>query len=511
MMAATQYPAQPSLAHLLQHLVSTEELPALAPSGLTLDSRQVVSGGLFLACAGGRQHGMAFAEQACAQGAAAILAEPAAEWDETALAQAAERLGVPVISVPRLSESAGIIAARFYGDPSAELAVAGITGTNGKTSVSHFLAIALNDDRCCGVLGTLGYGLPGSLRPASHTTPDAVRLQQELAQLREQGADSVAMEVSSHALDQHRVAGVRFHTAVFTNLSHDHLDYHGDMASYGAVKARLFQRPELQLAVINSDDPFGRELVAMCADRMRVIAYGGAQPAPAAVEAVRAERVVSHESGLDFTLQLPAVALPVSSGLLGRFNIDNLLAVAGVLHGWGMAPQQIVTRLESLHTVPGRMERFGAAGQPSVVVDYAHTPDALEQALLALRPHVAGRLHCVFGCGGDRDRAKRPLMGQVAERLADCVIVTDDNPRSEDGDRIVAEILSGMQQPAAVTVQRQRSQAIADAIGQAVPGDLVLVAGKGHEGYQQVGDLRLPFSDAAEVQRALAREAGGVA
>lgn len=509
MMPASLDRSVPSLRQLLDGLVPVDTLPPLLPTGLTLDGRQVIAGGLFLACGGTRQHGMDFAAQAVANGAAAILAEPAGDWDEARLAAMTPRLGVPVIAVPRLTELAGVLGARFHGDPSAALTIAGITGTNGKTSVSHFLASALGDERRCGVLGTLGYGLPGDLRPGTHTTPDALRVQAELARLREQGADSVAMEVSSHALHQHRVAGVRFHTAVFTNLSHDHLDYHGDMASYGAVKAQLFRRPELRLAVINGDDPFGRDLLELCRGRMRVIACAVAQALPAGVETVRASAVVSHAAGLDFLLQLADSELPVRSGLLGRFNVDNLLLVAGVLLGWGMTPARIVARLQALRTVPGRMQRFGAAGQPGVVVDYAHTPDALEQALLALRPHVDGRLHCVFGCGGDRDRAKRPLMGRVAERLADRVILTDDNPRCEDGGAIVDAILDGMTDTASVLVQRDRARAIAAAVAGAAPGDLVLVAGKGHEDYQQVGDLRLPFSDTDAVRRALDAGPGG--
>jgi len=503
MMPASQHAAMFSLTRLLEGLGAPSVLPGLVPTGIALDSREVVPGGLFLACAGIGRHGMAFVEQAVANGAVAVLAEPNAEWSAARLQNMHEQLGLPVIALPRLSELAGEIGARFYGRPSEQLAVIGITGTNGKTSVSHFLATALADGHRCGVLGTLGYGLPGALQPASHTTPDALRVQAILAGLCEQGADSVAMEVSSHALHQHRVAGVQFHTAVFTNLSRDHLDYHGDMTSYGEVKAELFQRTGLQLAVINRDDVFGRDLIARSLGEVRVIACGVEHAAPAGAEAVTASAIVSHADGLAFALQLGDVELPVRTGLLGRFNIDNLLLVAGVLHGWGLAPADIARRLAGVSTVPGRMERFGGAGRPVVVVDYAHTPDALEQVLRALRPHVAGRLICVFGCGGDRDTGKRPMMGAVAEQLADRVIVTDDNPRSEDGALIVQQILAGMTHPDQAQVERNRARAIAAAIAAAGSDDLVLVAGKGHEDYQQVGDLRLPFSDTAEVRRAL--------
>jgi len=510
MMAALQPPVRPELHQLLAGLAELPALPALVPAGLALDSREVMPGGLFLACAGGRRHGMVFAEQARERGAATILAEPADDWDEDRLLLAGDALGVPVIAVPRLAALAGTVAARFHGDPSAELAVIGITGTNGKTSASHFLAAALADGHRCGVLGTLGYGLPGALHSASHTTPDALRVQAELAELREQGADCVAMEVSSHALHQHRVAGVHFHSAVFTNLSRDHLDYHGDMASYGEVKAGLFEQPGLQLAVINSDDAFGRDLAARCLARgLRVIACGATAAAPAGAVAVRAADIVSHADGLDFELQLDDARVAVHSQLLGRFNVDNLLLVAGLLHGWGLAPADIARRLAGLRTVPGRMQRLGGDGRPVAVVDYAHTPDALEQALRALRPHTGGRLLCVFGCGGERDAGKRPLMGRVAEQLADQVIVTDDNPRGEDGEVIVAQVLAGMVRPAAVQVVRDRARAIARAMAEAGPGDLVLVAGKGHEDYQQVGELRLPFSDVAQVQQALLQAHGG--
>lgn len=508
MMTASHTAMAPTLQELLGGLALPPSLASLVPDGLTIDSRNVIPGGLFLACAGTRQHGMAFAEHAKAHGASAILAEPAAGWDEDRLLLMGDRLGLPVIAVPRLSARTGAIAARFYGDPSAALSVIGITGTNGKTSVSHFLAAALGDGRRCGVMGTLGYGLPQNLHPASHTTPDAVRIQALLAQLRDQGADSVAMEVSSHALHQHRVAGVHFHTAVFTNLTRDHLDYHGDMASYGEAKAALFEHHGLQLAVVNTDDAFGRELAGRCLGRgVRVIACGHAERAPDGAEPVRAGDIETRPAGLAFRLHVGGQGVPVQSALLGRFNVDNLLLVAGVLHGWDLPASDIAERLATLSTVPGRMQRFGGNGRPVVVVDYAHTPDALQQALDALRPHVAGRLHCVFGCGGERDAGKRPLMGRAAEQHADRVVVTDDNPRGEDGDHIVAEILAGMQRPQAAMVERNRAQAIAETIETAAADDLVLVAGKGHEDCQLVGHLRLPFSDAEQVLKALGGDA----
>lgn len=492
-----------TLDHLLEGMVTTGALPNLCPAGISLDSRKVVAGGLFLACAGIGRHGMDFVAEAVSKGAAAVLVEPTEFWTEQRLLSVGADLGVSLIAVPNLSGRAGELAARFYGRPSDQLSVIGITGTNGKTSISHFLATALADERRCGVLGTLGYGLPGALRAASHTTPDAVCVQSELADLRQAGADCVAMEVSSHALHQHRVAGVQFHTAVFSNLSRDHLDYHGDMARYGEAKAALFLRPDLQLAVINRDDAFGAELIARHARQLRVVACGVETPVPAGTEGVTASNIQSLTDGLTFTLTVNGEAAAVRCGLLGRFNVDNLLLVAGVLHGWGYGVYDIVARLGRLTTVPGRMQRLGADGQPAVVVDYAHTPDALEQVLRALRPHVVGQLHCVFGCGGDRDAGKRPLMGAVAEANADRVVITDDNPRSESGDVIVQQIMAGMQSAATTTVVRDRAQAIAQTIQRASAGDVVLVAGKGHEDYQLIGDLRLPFSDVEQVRKAL--------
>lgn len=509
MMPASKVTARPDLRRLLEGFAAIEGVPPLTPASLTMDSRLIVPGSVFLACAGGNTHGMAFAAEVAAHQAAAILAEPTSDWGEVALAQAARMLGIPVVPVRQLAEHAGEIAARFHGDPSAEMRVIGITGTNGKTSVSQFLAQALSKRCRCGVMGTLGYGLPGAMREASHTTPDAVRLQAELAGMVQEGADSVAMEVSSHALHQHRVAGVHFHTAVFTNLSRDHLDYHGDMASYGEVKAGLFDREGLELAVINADDGFGRELARRCAGRLRVIACGSEVVMPDGVETLLARDVQAGQQGLTFTLVHGDEQVCVRTALLGRFNVDNLLLVAGVMLGWGWPLVAIAERLGQVSTVPGRMQAFSAAARPTVVVDYAHTPDALEKALQALRPHCRGHLYCVFGCGGNRDAGKRPLMGEVAERLADQVIVTDDNPREEDGADIIEQILAGMSRPGEAWVERHRAHAIEQAVAAAGEDDLVLVAGKGHEDYQQVGHLKLPFSDAGQVRRALGLAAGG--
>jgi UDP-N-acetylmuramoyl-L-alanyl-D-glutamate--2,6-diaminopimelate ligase len=349
--------------------------------------------------------------------------------------------------------------------------------------------------------------LPGALQPASHTTPDAVRLQALLAELQAAGADAVAMEVSSHALHQHRVAAVPFDTAVFTNLSRDHLDYHGDMDAYAEAKAQLFRAAGLRLAVLNTDDAMGRRLAAELRGRVAGVACGEAPETEALAERFVALRAVATRTdGLVFGFRSSWGEGEVHTPLLGRFNAANLALVLGVLLAWGLEPATVAQRLAGLQAVPGRMQPFGGGARPLVVVDYAHTPDALAQVLESLRAHTERRLHCVFGCGGERDRGKRPLMGAAAERLADRVILTDDNPRGEDGSLIIAEIRAGMRTPDSAAVQRNRALAIRQAIGAAGPGDVVLIAGKGHEAYQQVGDLRLPFSDADQVRQALAEE-----
>jgi UDP-N-acetylmuramoyl-L-alanyl-D-glutamate--2,6-diaminopimelate ligase len=481
--------------------------PPLRVTGLAMDSRGVAPGSLFLACRGTRRHGMSFADAAARAGAAAIAAEPDAEWPTERLAAMASRLGVPVVPVADLSAQASAIAGRFHGEPSARLRVVGVTGTNGKTSVTQFLARALAPEGPCAVVGTLGIGFADALQPATHTTPDAVSAQAALAELAAAGARAVAMEVSSHALHQHRVAAVRFDTAVFTNLTRDHLDYHGTMEAYADAKARLFRGSGLRHAVINTDDPVGLALYGETRERVPVVAYGlGGAPAHAARHVV-AERVVADVAGLRLHVRSSWGEGEIASPLLGRFNAANLLAVLGVLLAGGVAFDDALGRLAALSTVPGRMERLGGGARPLAVVDYAHTPDALAQALGAVREHCAGTLWCVFGCGGERDRGKRPLMGEVAETLADRVVVTDDNPRGEDGATIVADILAGIGAPARVLVERDRARAIALAVSGAAPGDVILVAGKGHEDTQQIGDRRLPFSDRGAVLRALGESA----
>jgi UDP-N-acetylmuramoyl-L-alanyl-D-glutamate--2,6-diaminopimelate ligase len=467
----------------------------LAITGLVQDSRAIRPGDAFVAIAGFGAHGLNFVDVAREAGVAAILFEPPAPADIPAPADA--------IAVPGLRARLGELGDHFHGRPSQATTVVGVTGTNGKTSTVQLLtqAWALRGVRN-GSIGTLGAGLYGEVVPTGFTTPLVLQLHALLAQLRDAGAQAVAMEVSSHALDQGRVDGVHFDVAVFTNLTRDHLDYHGDMQAYGAAKAKLLAWPGLRAAVVNLDDAYGRELRAALPAGTHTIGLSsrGAQAD------VRAENVVLDATGIGFDLIVGDERASVQSPLLGRFNVDNLLAVAGALHALGETADAIATTLSQLQPVAGRMNRLGGDhAMPLVVIDYAHTPDALEQALSSLRAHAQGRLVCVFGCGGERDVGKRPQMAAIAEAGADLVIVTDDNPRGEDGDAIVADIVKGFSRPGAVLVQRDRAAAIARAIGAASASDIVLVAGKGHEPYQEIAGVRHPFDDTA-VARALLQE-----
>jgi len=493
------------LSSLLSGIVTIGREEDRVITGLALDSRRLSQGELFMACAGTQHHGMAFLEQALEAGAAAVLYEPDDLWTPAALAKRPPGCPVPLIPVQGLSRQVSRIAGAFYAHPSRDLFLVGITGTNGKTSCSHFLAQALAPSGRCGVVGTLGNGFPGDLQQGLHTTPDPVELQAVLAQMRSAGAESVAMEVSSHALDQGRAADLHFDLAIFTNLSRDHLDYHGSMEAYAAAKQRLFQMPGLKAAVINLDDPFGRQLLAGLPLTVRPIGYGLDQDETQGLEHwLGVSSLRPDRNGTRVSIRGSWGAGTFRTRLLGRFNISNLLAVLAVLLYRGVALDTALERLSHLGTIAGRMEILGDEGQPRVVVDFAHTPDALSQALEALRPHTAGELILLFGCGGDRDRGKRPRMGAVAERLADQVWLTDDNPRSEDGDAIVADILAGMERPAQVRVERDRAKAIKAVIDGARAEDLILIAGKGHERYQQVGELKHPFSDREQVLQALA-------
>lgn len=463
---------------------------------LTLDSRKVKPGDLFLAVPGSQVDGRDYIADAIARGAAAVAYEvegaPGIQ-DSAAL----------LLPVKGLQAQLSAIAGRFYGEPSRALTMLGITGTNGKTTVSHLLAQALDRlGESCAVVGTLGNGFLDKLQSGVHTTPDPISLQSALADLKRAGATHVAMEVSSHGLEQKRLAAVDMDVAVLTNLTRDHLDYHGSMEAYAAAKAGLFAWPSLELRVLNLDDEFGVRLAREYAGKS-LKTYSISNP-----EAQIYCREVKYSSeGIHASVATTQGEALLRSKLLGRFNLSNLLAVVATLSGMGYALSNILTVIPELKAPAGRMQAIVVSGKPLVVVDYAHTPDALQQVLIAMRSHVAvnGRLHCVFGCGGERDRGKRELMAAVAEASADCLLVTDDNPRSEDAAQIRADILAGLTPAAEVQEFADRAEAIVVAVAAAQPGDVVVIAGKGHEDYQEICGQRHPFSDLEQAQQALAK------
>ena len=476
----------------LNQLLPQAESPVLIRE-LTLDSRKVRPGDLFLAVPGGQQDGRAHIADAIARGAAAVAYE--AEG-----APAIDAQGAQLVAMKNLAGQLSAIAGRFYGEPSRGLHLVGVTGTNGKTSISQLIAQALDHfGERCGIVGTLGNGFHNELEQGRHTTPDPIGVQAVLANLKQAGARAVAMEVSSHGLDQGRVAALAFDVAVFTNLSRDHLDYHGSMQAYGAAKAKLFAWPGLRCRVLNLDDDFGRQLAAEHHES-RLITYSLEDRSAY----LYCSEAVFDDHGVRAKLVTPKGEGSLRSSLLGRFNLSNLLGVVGALLGLDYPLDEILKVLPQLEGPAGRMQRLGGGEQPLVVVDYAHTPDALEKVLTALRPHATGKLLCLFGCGGDRDRGKRPLMAEVVERLADGVMVTDDNPRSESPQQIFADIRAGLKAPEQVQFVYGRGQAIAQLIASANAADVIVLAGKGHEDYQEINGERQPFSDLHEATNALA-------
>jgi UDP-N-acetylmuramoyl-L-alanyl-D-glutamate--2,6-diaminopimelate ligase len=452
------------------------------------DSRAVVRGALFCCVRGGSTDGHDFAAAAVAAGAVALLCSRFV--DDGAAA------GVPQILVDDVPTAMARAAAAFYGDPSARLAVVGVTGTNGKTTTTHLLRAVLEaDGRQAAVIGTLsGAGSRPGGRSGPGTTPAAPELQRHLAELVGDGFDAVAMEVSSHALVQHRVDGVRFAVAVFTNLSQDHLDYHGTMEEYFAAKATLFDPERAAVAVVNADDPWGRRLLESA--RLPTRPFSMADATSLALD----------RTGSSFIWQGEAVRLRIA----GRVNVANALAAAAAARELGVPAAAIAAGLSGVASVPGRNEPV-EVGQPfTVLVDYAHTPDGLEQALVAAREVVGdGRVVVVFGCGGDRDRAKRPLMGEVATRLADVAILTSDNPRSEDPAAIIDQVRAGVGRPEAMVIEPDRRAAIAVALATAEAGDVVIIAGKGHETTQTFGSEVLPFDDRAVAAQLLGERMTG--
>ncbi|UCV11110.1 UDP-N-acetylmuramoyl-L-alanyl-D-glutamate--2,6-diaminopimelate ligase [Dechloromonas denitrificans] len=467
----------------------------VVPRGVADDSRQVVPGDIFLAYPGDLADGRRYIDNAIERGAVAVVWQPGDgfAWNPA--------LTVANLAVDALRPLAGPLAHAVYGHPSEGLSLIAITGTNGKTTISQFVARAYA--KPCAVIGTLGAGFPGALVETGFTTPEATTLMRYLADFREQRAAACALEASSIGIEEGRMNGARVDIAIFTNFTRDHLDYHGSMEAYAAAKAKLFAWPRLRTAIINLDDELGLKLVRETT-AMRVLGYAIGEAKRDFPALVRAEELVETPFGQRFMLVLPNGRAVVDTALVGRYNVSNLLAVAAVLHDGGMQAGEVARRIAELTPPPGRMERIGGHGEPLVVVDYAHTPDALENALGALRSVAdarGGRLVVVFGCGGDRDKGKRPQMGGVAEQRADHALVTSDNPRSEAPQAIIDDVLSGMTE---ADVEVDRAVAIRRAILEADQRDVILLAGKGHETYQEVAGVRTPFSDVEQAQAALA-------
>ena len=504
MNTAEQLNSNGVLPDLINGLVS---LPDPVPSavniiatGIQMDSRLLQKGDLFLACFGNNHDAREYINEAVEMGVAAVLAESGGEWQGVRIIQ-----DIAVIAIENLSAKVGKIAARFYSHPSQKLSVIGITGTNGKTSCSQFIAQALaNSGFSCGTMGTLGYGVYGKLKETQLTTPNPVFMQMALAEMAQDGVDPVVMEVSSVGLHQRRVKAVKFDTAIFTNLTRDHLDYHESMEAYGNNKKKLFTTEGLSRAIINLDDPYALSVINAIAPSVDVCTYSLKNSAAT----VYAESLSLTQKGFEARIVTPIGAGTVKGKLFGCFNVSNLLAVVTTLINYlpkkrAIDIEQLCELVSRLRSVDGRMEIISDFEEITAMVDYAHTPEGLRSALKGLRDHFSGNIWCVFGCGGNRDKGKRPIMGEIAEAFADRLIIADDNPRNEDGDDIVQHILSGMSNPEKAIIERNRKKAIAYAIANAEPGDVVVIAGKGHETYQDVGGSRLIFSDANQVRLAL--------
>lgn len=482
---------------------------------LESDSRRVKPGDTFLAYSGKNFDARKFIPEAIKAGANAIL------WEKKNFSWNPE-WQLPAMPITGLKEKTGLIASYVYGHPSEKLWLVGITGTNGKTSCSHWIAQAMSVlNNKTAVIGTLGNGFPGALESTINTTPDGVLLQQMMADYLHQGADSVAIEVSSHGIVQERINGAQFSVAVLTNLSHDHLDYHGSMDAYASAKAKLFFWPGLKHAVLNLDEVYGVELSRQLENKdIQVIGYGFMQPEMSGgvsdnLSVVRGSNLQSSIQGLSFDVEYQNECEHVAIDLIGRFNASNLLAVLSTLLTKGIKFTDAVNAIRQIKPIVGRMEKYGGDDLPFVIVDYAHTPDALEKVLVTLREVIKrslgntssknanAKLLCVFGCGGERDQEKRKKCGEVATRLADEVIVTNDNPRNESPQQIIDAIVSGAHQNANLSIEEDRACAIHQAIFSAKEGDIVLIAGKGHENHQEINGQKISFSDAKIVQQNL--------
>ncbi|WP_036304856.1 UDP-N-acetylmuramoyl-L-alanyl-D-glutamate--2,6-diaminopimelate ligase [Methylobacter tundripaludum] len=539
------------LKDLLIGLTTFSDQDDMPVAGLILDSRESVCGDVFVALAGAKQHGLAHVEQAINNGACAVIFDPAGNGRQLAEAfRCDSSTRVPMIAVENLGLKLGELAARFYGYPSQFMTVIGITGTNGKTSCSQFLSQMLDD---CGIIGTLGWGEWGKLNKTLNTTPDALAIQKILAELLKGKKRTVAMEVSSHGLEQGRVNGVTFKGAVFTNISRDHLDYHGTMDAYVQAKLELLNKPGLAFAAVNLDDDYSERIIAAVPESVQLWQFSAKGKTADSGECVSAENIRHKTDGIEFDVRFRDELQRVQVPLFGDFNVENVLAVLTVMLVMDISLQEAVKKLAGIKPVDGRMERFGAETDPMIFVDYAHTPDALDKVLSSLRKHCKQALWVVFGCGGNRDTGKRPQMGKIAEQWADHVVITDDNPRYENGLDIVNDILAGCRstakdigsvaagttawmqddckdaggratqgavaeveqrmerlprepvRPAKVEVIQNREQAIQKVVASAAKNDCIVIAGKGHEQYQESNGVCVPFSDRQVVIDALSR------
>ena len=502
MMANSRQPGI-SLADLLEGFNTTDRVPSIVIHDIASNSANVTRDSAFIALPGISSNGIDYAIDAVKAGAVVIIYDSGDDYSLQRIALLRKQVDTRWIGVEQLHRVNGQIVSRFYGEPGRAMTIIGVTGTDGKSSVTHLLTQALtNIGKSCASIGTLGYGIGNRLTPGSMTTPDAISLQSRLYKFRQQRCEYVVMEVSSHALEQYRVDGCDFDIAVLTNLGRDHLDYHGDLASYARAKARLFHDFELSARVVNADDAFGRQLSQQFeADSLTRYSIEVDGQAHAEVTLIDSNLTID---GQNIRAQTPDGEVTAVTALIGGFNVENTLACISTLVALGLSHEQIELGIKDLRPIPGRMERFsGDSSLAAAVVDFAHTEQALRACLMASREYARGELWCVFGCGGDRDQGKRSGMGRVVEELADHAIITDDNPRSESPEKIASEILAGMLRPEKASVVHNRQAAIEYALSQAQPRDLVVIAGKGHEQEQIIGSERRPFSDRHVVSRIL--------
>lgn len=509
MMSATNNEMGFAVGTLLNGLVEEDVLRGygdMSIYGLAQDSRRVAKGDMFLAYAGEQSHGLLHVMQAIKNGAVIVLWDGEAENRENILNEASSQ--VPCFQCRDLKMKMGNIADRFYGEPSSKLDVIGVTGTDGKTSVSHFIAQCLDEPSArCGVMGTLGNGFMGDLKSSGLTTSPVIDIHKNLSDLLDRGAKHVVMEVSSHGLDQGRVNAVAFDVAVFTNISQDHLDYHGTFEEYALAKKKLFSMPGLRAAVINLDDDYGLNLARECNQKLSVWGYSLNPENPALDDCcgyyVCAQKVTLTDTGYRVKVKTPKGSGIINIALHGKYNVSNVLATLAVLLICNVDFDEAVRRLQNLHPVTGRMEVVRVEGKPTVIIDYAHTPNALSMVCQSVAEHCRGKLWCVFGCGGDRDKVKRPLMARAAEQFCDKIVVTSDNPRHEEPEKIIEDITKGFASMKNVEIIIDRRTAIQKAITQASGDDIVLLAGKGHEGSQIIGNAHIALSDIQVARKCL--------